>query len=145
MHEKYGLSKDQFDTLLTATESKDFSFDGTILAKIVSIYDGDTVRAVFFHGNQIVQYKIRMAGYDSPEMKPLKNIPNRDELIKKAKEAKAALSTKILNKVVVIKCNGFDKYGRILGNVYDLESDENINNFMVTGGYAKPYDGGKKQ
>ena len=55
-----------------------FSFDGKkITAKVVDIYDGDTITVVFRDGGRLIKHRVRLIGYDSPEMKPLLSHPNR--------------------------------------------------------------------
>ena len=57
-----------------------FSLDKQIhSAKIVRVYDGDTCFAVFKLHNEFVKFKIRMEGYDSPEMKPSLENKNREK------------------------------------------------------------------
>ena len=94
--------------------------------------------------NQIYNYEIRLRllGIDTHELKPLKSIPNREEHIKKANEAKNFLSELIENKIVTIEFKENDKYGRPLGLIY--LNNSNINNLMVEKGYAKIYDGKTK-
>ena len=71
-----------------------FSFDGyKCKAKVVSVYDGDTFTACFKYRGQIIKYRFRTFGYDSPEMKPLKSKPNREEEKAKA-DAEAAEAAK---------------------------------------------------
>eukprot|EP00798_Chlamydomonas_sp_ICE-L_P004019 gene4019-14098_t len=43
-----------------------------------------------------------MKGINTPELKPPKSMPNREEEVAKAKEAQAALSVIIMNKVVTV-------------------------------------------
>ena len=137
----------------TNDNTKLYSLEGRkFRAKVVDIYDGDTITVVFKLNGHYVKYKVRMYGYDSPEMKPLKNIPNRMDIIANAKYAKAKLSEKILNKIVILECLKWDKYGRLLATVYLQHSkllfcgiDENMNNWMVEEGLGKPYFGGKKE
>lgn len=123
-----------------------FSFDGyTCLAKIVDVYDGDTFTACFKHNGKIIKYKFRTYGYDSPEMKPLKSKPNRDEEKRKAIEAREAFKeiTNWNNSLVTLKMMKFDKYGRILVNVY--KGEININKWMIDNGYGYEYFGGTKK
>jgi micrococcal nuclease len=123
---------------------RDFTFAGQrFLAKIVDYYDGDTVRVAFEHGGSIVQYKARLAGYDSPEMKPPKTNPNRAAEKAAAVVARAALIERVSGALVNIECGEFDKYGRILVTVY-LRGGENLNAWMVAHGHGTPYDGGAK-
>ena len=67
-----------------------FSLEDKVkLCKVVNVYDGDTCKVVFRLNNQIHRWNIRMDGYDTPEMRPSKSKPNRDEEIKAAKAAKS--------------------------------------------------------
>ena len=53
----------------------------TKLCKVISVYDGDTITIAIRLEKTIYQAKVRMFGYDSPEMKPLKKIENRQEIM----------------------------------------------------------------
>ena len=114
--------------------------------KIVDIYDGDTFTGCFKYNNKLMKYKFRCLGYDSPEMKPLKSIKNRDEVIKSAKDAKEKFKdlTKWDTMLVFIKFGKFDKYGRILGTVYNNDKLD-INEEMIKLGHGYHYDGGTKR
>ena len=58
----------------------DFSYDGRKCnAKVVDIYDGDTGRIVFREGCNMKQYKFRLYGVDTPEMKPSLKMKDRDK------------------------------------------------------------------
>lgn len=140
--------KEQTELLLlqNATKGEDFSLNGEeFTARVVDVYDGDTIRVVFFRHGELQQHKVRMEGYDSPEMKPRLNIEHRQEEIKAARAAKAALIGMIhkSTQLVKIKCGKSDKYGRLLGTIY-LDNGINVNAWMITHNYGKPYDGGKK-
>jgi endonuclease YncB( thermonuclease family) len=92
--------------LLTSTKQSipPYTLNGqTLLGKVVSIYDGDTCTMNIWHPNPLHcahcpeinygylrQYTIRLEGYDSPEMKPAKSIPEpqRTQLIEKAYAAR---------------------------------------------------------
>lgn len=112
-------------------------------AKIVDIYDGDTCTAVFYQYGKFRKYKIRMNGYDSPEMKPSLKKENRSIEIENAKEAKLQIENKILNKIVTLECGDFDKYGRLLGTIYINKL--NVNNWMIENNYGYVYNGGTKK
>jgi endonuclease YncB( thermonuclease family) len=125
-----------------------------IKAKIVKVYDGDTCYAVFILDNKPVKFKIRMNGYDSPEIKPLLSHPNRDKEIEAAKIAKSKLEELVLNKIVILECGKWDKYGRLLGTLYTLNTlntlnknkkDINVNDYMIKNNYGYSYDGGTKK
>ena len=116
-------------------------------AKIVRVYDGDTCFAVFILDDKPVKFKIRMMGYDSPEMKPLLSKIDRDKEIKDAIKAKDELVKLVLNKCVRLECGKWDKYGRLLGTIYVIHEGKNIcvNEYMIENKFGYRYNGGKKQ
>jgi endonuclease YncB( thermonuclease family) len=126
-----------------------FSLDGIVkLCKVVDIYDGDSCRVVFKNNNIINKWNVRMNGYDSPEIRPSKKLENRDEIKKKAIEAKNYLKSLIMNdnQLVYLKCLDFDKYGRLLGEIYINKTDtESVNDLMIKNNYAYEYHGGTKK
>ena len=126
-----------------------FSLEGNIYrCKIVSVYDGDTCTAIFKLNGKYSKFKIRMQGYDSPEMKPRLNTPNREEEKKQAVIAKNALINETNDRVIILKCGKWDKYGRLLGTLYKtkpLLHSTSINQWMIDNNFGYPYDGGKKR
>jgi len=146
-----------------------FSYKGYITyAKLLSNYDGDTGNILFLYNDKPIHLKARFYGYDTSEMKPLLNDPNREEKKKKALEAKKRLwflCTNILNDdtckkshntLIKIKCDDYDKYGRLLiiafPETLDLDTidekdlfDYSINNQMIKEGYGYKYLGGTKE
>jgi endonuclease YncB( thermonuclease family) len=134
--------------LVAAVAGKPFSFAGQrFLAKIVDCYDGDTVTVAFEFGGSVIQYKARLAGYDSPEMRPPKSAQNRAAEKAAAVAARTALVGKVQDSLIYIECGAFDKYGRILVTAFlrnGAENGENINEWMVAQGHGTPYAGGKK-
>jgi endonuclease YncB( thermonuclease family) len=126
-----------------------FSWDNKTFDAIpCNIYDGDTFSICWISNGQIIKYRCRCLGYDSPEMKPLLSNPNRDkekELALAAKNRLIELLGKAPNKLVKIKCGQFDKYGRILVTVWNQVDKKSINEIMIEEGHGKVYDGKKKE
>lgn len=121
-----------------------FSLNNKIVyAKIVKVYDGDTCYAVFMLNGKPVKFHIRMEGYDSPEMKPLLKILNREKVIIDAKLAKTELEKIVLNKIVKLHCGTWDKYGRLLAKLYVDELC--VNKYMIENGFGYEYFGGTKK
>jgi endonuclease YncB( thermonuclease family) len=124
-----------------------FSFDNTYtIIKITDVYDADTFSGIFYHNKTCYKYKFRMMGYDSPEIKPKKNIPNRDEIIKKAHLAKEFFINLVNKQNFIVNANlhKFDKYGRILVDLY-LNNNSHINSLMIENNHGYPYNGGTKK
>jgi endonuclease YncB( thermonuclease family) len=132
---------------------------------VESVYDGDTITILIpikthiynmkdrnnidinsdTNKNNLIylnRVRVRLYGIDTPEMKPRKDLPNREQHIIKAKESKQFLSNLILNQVINVNFLQNDKYGRPLVNIFLRE--QNINELMVSKGFAKKYDGGTK-
>ena len=129
---------------------KMFSFEGKIKkGKCVNVYDGDTIKIVFPLQGELYRWNCRLTGIDTPELRT----KNKKEK-KFGYEVRDKLREKILNKMVSIKCGEFDKYGRLLGEIF-IESDsqsgggeknnKSVNDWLIESGYAFKYDGGKKK
>ena len=118
-----------------------FNLNGEIhKAYVVKCYDGDTFYCCFKLSDKFHKFKVRMLGYNSPEMKPSKSDENRDEIIKNAHEAKEKLEEYILDKYVYLYCHDFDAFGRILCDVKLNDTDnKTINTLMLEGGYGVEY------
>ena len=126
-----------------------FSFIGQSFVGIpANIYDGDTLSIIFIYNGTPVKYRCRALGYDSPEMKPLLSNPTREKekaLAHVAKDRFIELLVKHPEKNIFIKCHEFDKYGRLLVEIWNYVDKESINTIMITEGHGKPYTGGAKE
>jgi endonuclease YncB( thermonuclease family) len=123
---------------LDCKDVRKFSLEGLEFdARVASVYDGDTITVVFKMkvDSEYCKWNCRLNGIDTAE---LKTGNHKEEAIK----ARDFLREKILDKVVRIKCGDFDKYGRLLVQVFQDNID--INALMIDSGHAKAYFGGKK-
>lgn len=109
-------------------------------AKVVHVYDGDTIHAVFPNpvSGKVFKHKIRLAHIDTPELKS----KNKKE-VKKALEAKKVVEKKILGKIIYLEIDGEDKYGRLLGNINI--NGLNLNKYLIDQNHAYAYEGGTKK
>lgn len=124
-------------------KTKYFSLENTThTGKVVSVYDGDTIKVVFPVHDTLYKWSCRLEHVDTPELRTKCKLEKqygyhvRDELRKK-----------ILDKIVTVKCGEFDKYGRLLAEIYTSDDNEDcsVNDWLVEKGYAFYYDGGTKQ
>lgn len=126
-----------------------FTFDGKVIkARVVEVYDGDTITIVFYYNGEAQKHRLRMYGYDAPEMRPPKVMSNRDLHIAAAKHVREQLENKIYDKIVYIKMMKEEKYGRLMGTVYvseTLDEKTNVNKWIIDKGLGKKYEGGKKE
>jgi micrococcal nuclease len=119
-----------------------FTFEGRKCeGKVVSVYDGDTVKIVIpltdKEPDRLYRWNCRLINVDTPEIR------TRNKKEKEfGKQVRDFLKDKILNKVVTVSCHDFDKYGRLLVEIF--VDDVSINNWLIEKEYAKKYDGGKK-
>ena len=108
---------------------------------VIKVYDGDTITIsanLSWYSNTYYKFSVRFRGIDTPEMKS----HNQDEKTA-AVAANQALSNKILHKYVYLKDIKYDKYGRLLADVY--YKGKNMNQWMLDNRFGVPYDGGTKQ
>lgn len=156
------LRQDEFHrNELMSTDFKDlerFSYKGIVLqAKVTEVYDGDTVIIVFFDGNHFVKYPFRLFGFDSPEMKMKKGLPDRDLHKSAARVARDKLSELLETShyMVWIRFSKIkERYGRLMGDMFLVDpkstgefigTETCVNDWMIKQGFGKKYDGGKKQ
>ena len=128
-----------------SSKTNKFTLNGhKTYAKCVHVYDGDTIHAVFKlpNSNECHKWVIRLMGIDTPEMKS-KNAAEKA----KATETRDYLKKMILDKIIVLDCLEFDKYGRLLANIYleGTPGEKSMNQTLIDNGYAKAYDGGTKE
>ena len=121
----------------------EFTLKGNIhLAKVVRVYDGDTCYCVFKVDDKYQQFRIRMLGYDSPEMRPPTSLTDdeREQIKQKALESKAKLEELVLNKLVYVYCGDFDNFGRVIAEIkVDKQDSETVNQIMINEGYGEVY------
>ena len=144
-----GCCSSRFDVALSITTKKTpyFSLDGLITrAKVVDVYDGDTVQIVFpFYNKErkkdMCRWKCRLSRIDTPELRT-----KSQEEKKLAIQAREYVKEYVLEKIVTVKCGKFDKYGRLLVEIYVFEGNTecSLNQLLIERGIAKEYNGGKK-
>jgi len=108
------------------------------LAKVVHVYDGDTVHLVFEFLGQLFKWHTRIAHVDTPELRT-KNLEEK----KLGYQTRDKLIEYIHGKVVEVVCLDFDKYGRVLAEI--TYNGERIDEWLISNGYAKPYEGKTKE
>lgn len=124
----------------------------------IDVYDGDTITilmplkmCVFDCSNKPLtddkikyyQVKIRVYGIDTYELRPRKNIENREEHKRKGYEARDLLREMILNKIVFVKfSDNLDKYSRVIAEIF--YDGKNISKILIENNLGKEYYGGTK-
>jgi micrococcal nuclease len=109
-------------------------------AKVIKVYDGDTITVAAklpFNTSPVYRFSVRLRSIDSPEI--------RGESKKEcdlAIQSRDALHNLIFGKIIELKNNGKEKYGRLLADIY--YNDIHVNKWMLDKGYAIKYEGGKK-
>jgi micrococcal nuclease len=108
-------------------------------AKVIDVYDGDSITLEIDLGFHVkIVEKARVNGIDTPELRSHSTLEK--DL---AKTVRKYVRDLILDKEVEIISHKEGKYGRYLVDVgidgKDLATE------LLRKGYAKPYDGGKKE
>ena len=94
-----------------------------------------------------------MYGYDSPEIRKYGNNTLKPGEKEAGLAAKRFLSQLILNKIVYLETKGFEKYGRLLANIYLINSKcicsdlkgTFINQYMIDNKHGYVYTGKTKK
>ena len=126
-------------------------------ARVASVYDGDTITIAttkrrFFSPSATYAFKVRIAKIDCPELRGSPPAEHQYALL-----AKEFVSYRIDHKVVKLDIQGYDKYGRLLADVYYTEPNPNphsnqsrakygtnLADALLAEGLAVPYDGKTK-
>ena len=111
---------------------------------VVKVYDGDTITIASklpYPESPMYRFSVRLNGIDSPE---IKGKTKREKTL--ATQSRDALANLIMNKYVILRNIGTEKYGRILADVFiTVENIEmNLNQWMLDNHYAVQYNGGTK-
>lgn len=111
----------------------------TYKAKVLSVYDGDTITCLLDLGFNIhVKEKFRLYGINTPEIRT-------KDLEEKAKgyKSKKRLQELIEEKEVILKVFKKGKFGRWIAAVYlnenKLLNDKSVNNLLVEENLAVPF------
>jgi endonuclease YncB( thermonuclease family) len=125
-------------------------------ARVASVYDGDTITIAttkrrFFSPSATYAFKVRIAKIDCPELRGSPPTEHQYALL-----AKEFVSYRLNHKVVKLDIQGYDKYGRLLADVYytepnplplprsDSKYGTNLADALLAEGLAVPYDGKTK-
>jgi len=109
-------------------------------ARVVSVYDGDTVTVLIDLGlNIFAKRKVRLIGINTPEIRTR----DADEK-KRGLEARDYLRERVLEKEIIIHTVGKGKYGRWLGEIWTLDDYgdtilESVNDELIRTGHAQKY------
>lgn len=136
-----------------------FSLKGLhTLVRIVSIYDGDTVKAIIPMFGTCFKFDLRLNGIDTCEIRTtdteIKVLAEkaRDRLFELITNTKAENLTKnkiesYLDKhpcIIRIECLDNDKYGRILADLYIENEQRSLSQVLIEESLGYPYNGGRK-
>ena len=129
-------------------------------ARLVDVYDGDTITCIFpIFGENYYKFKLRLMGIDTYELKN-NNIEGKQKALDgRHKILTVCCDTYNLdvdchrneiqnflksNEIYVwIECFEFDKYGRVLANVYKTQGDISLSELLLNSQLAYKYGGRK--
>jgi endonuclease YncB( thermonuclease family) len=139
---------------------------GRHMARVLSVYDGDTIKVAIVHYGTTYSYTIRLSEIDTPELKykglNIKTEMNNTNDIKilkglrkigfAAKDRVERIIADCPRSIVVVNCIETEKYGRLLAEVYPTTTEccgvastnKSINKMLLDEGYATSYSGDKR-
>jgi len=118
-------------------------------AKLDRVVDGDTIDAMIDVGFDIwVKKRIRYKGIDTWESRTRDLEEKAKGLEAKARNKELLMEVSSKSGYFRLKSYGVGKYGRVLGEIFIMDKDDNqinINNKLIEEGHAYVYEGGKKK
>ena len=116
--------------------------------RVVNVHDGDTISVIIPLFNTFYKYNIRIYDLDTPE------IHNTNLILKKIAEKGKQRILELIGCIdndledniygAYIECKEYDKYGRLLANVYTLDKHESISDILIKEKLGYHYDGNRK-
>jgi len=136
-----------------------FNFNGiNCYARVVNITDGDTIKVVINFCNNFYKIIVRLNNIDTCETKSkvetnkdlgmkakmrLFNLITNKEQTSDKKEIKKTLTNDVY--LIWIKCYDFDKYGRVLGDIYlHKDGNKSMSDILIEEKLAYVYTGKTK-
>lgn len=115
-------------------------------AKVIGVYDGDTVTLAAYISGQAYKFRCRLARIDAPEMRSnvLLTRAQQDAEKRAAILSRNALSSMALDRLVTVSHVKNEKWGRVLAELTVDGTDTTLSDRMLRLGMAIPYDGGPK-
>ena len=112
-------------------------------AIVTRVVDGDTIDVNIQLGFDVMLFKqrVRLYGIDTPESRTR----DKEEKVRGLLSKAFVQETCTINRKIRLKSYDRGKFGRILGDIYELDSDISINQIMIEEGYAVPYTGDNKE
>lgn len=131
--------------------------------RLVDIHDGDTCKIILPLMDSYYKFNVRLNGIDTCEITS-HNIENKNKALQARnricsliqekwgnehqysfetqKEIKEYL--KAITCIVYVKCYDFDKYGRLLADIYIDDSQKSLSEILLNEKLAYSYNGGTK-
>ena len=112
--------------------------------KITRVVDGDTVDAELDLGFDIIyRDRIRLMGIDTPESRTRNK---KEKILGMASKDRLKELCAMHRGNIYLKTSkeGKGKFGRILGDLYPIDSEVSLNSMLIAEGHARPYFGGSK-
>jgi len=139
------LSGGDASRLLSATYADTPEFGISDLkgwAKVLKVYDGDTIHIALIFKGDVYKLTCRILGIDTAELKT-KNVKEKEHAVK-ARDRVISLTKDGLMWAHVMSSN--DKYGRYLTKIYtDSTEAQSVSDILIAEGLAYAYDGKTKK
>ena len=110
--------------------------------KVIKVYDGDTITLAAklpFSDSGVYRFSCRIMGIDCPEMRTRVATEKHCAIL-----ARDMVADKIMGKMVYLKNEKYDKYGRVCADIYCVEDGVCIKDMLIGQNLAVAYDGGTK-
>jgi endonuclease YncB( thermonuclease family) len=120
---------------------------GMYWAKVLSCYDGDSMTVVFKYRGKIEQWRVRLYGVDTCEMKVSRawSKARRARAKQRAIDVRDHVRGLISNRIIQLEPIKFGKYGRLVAKIHCGDAYAmNLGDHLISTGRAVPYFGKTK-
>ena len=154
--------QNQFKSYTFDSCNKLFEVDYNTIARVVDIYDGDTCTIVFKLNDTYNKFTVRLKSIDTCEIKSQESENKKKAYLARNRlfnlitnltihnESRKTIRTILNTNVYLINVciTGTDKYGRLLGNLYNVDDEQKIRSYssiLIEEKLAYTYNGGTKK
>jgi len=112
--------------------------------ELIKVVDGDTIDVLIDVGfSTFRKERVRLYGINAPESRT-RNLEEKEKGLAAKARLKEILKDFGKHFIIKTEIDKKGKYGRILGQIFDLECENCANDMLVTEGHAVEYFGGAR-
>ena len=134
-----------YDTTLLDTDLDtvhDFPFKKYYWARVLSVYDADTLWFMFKHDNTIFKFKLRLMGIDAPEIRGRYSAEYKAYAVEGRDVLRQELDD--VDSLFLVRLDDWDKWGQRVQGDIQLANGDWATAMLIDRRLVAPYSGGTR-